>query len=324
MLARPLGRFTAAILVPIMLLFTGQALAADGQSRTLDTAHGEIQVPADPQRVVTLYEAALDTTLAVGVEPLGAVATRGGTDVADYIADRAQGVAIVGGPREINLEEVLRQRPDLILASPFLADADYQRLSRIAPTVVPKHDAERPFGDDYWRKESELFADALGRHDRIEAVFEALDQRIERLRQQLSPEGDVRVTLMRWNPQGPIVMSDKVFAGDLLRRLGFVAPEIARTLTSRPHTDMLSLENLGRADGDWLLLATLNAEGRDALAAAQRQPAFQRLEAVRNGHVLTVDGQLWTSAAGPLAAERILDQVEEKMLGEPAADIAAQ
>ncbi|MGJ8516131.1 ABC transporter substrate-binding protein [Carnimonas bestiolae] len=281
--------------------------------RSVATAHGDIAVPEHPKRVVTLYEAALDTSIAVGVKPLGAVYTRGGSSVADYIKDQAHGVDIVGGPRDVNFEKVLSERPDLILASPFTPDSVYQRLSQIAPTIVPKHDRQNPFPENYWQKESRLFAQALGKEQEINGVYAKLDKRIDQIGKAINPKRDQHLALVRWNPQGPIVMSERVFADDLLRRLGFIAPKISSQLTKRPHSDVLSLENLDQIDGDWLLLATLNGEGREALAAAEKQPAFQRLKVAQNKRVIAVDGSLWTSAAGPIAANQVLDQIEQKL-----------
>ncbi len=88
-----------ACLATVLALATGSA-----QARTLDTAHGEVEVDGQPSRVVTLYEGALDAALAAGVTPLAAVATRGGQGVAGYLSDRVPDIAMVGTSRELNLE----------------------------------------------------------------------------------------------------------------------------------------------------------------------------------------------------------------------------
>ena len=63
-------------------------------------------------------------------------------------------------------------------------------------------------------------------------------------------------------------------------------------------------------DADWLFVASLNADGASALEAARQQPAFTRLHAVRQNHVATVDGQVWASGSGPLAAHQVLDDLQ--------------
>lgn len=285
----------------VALLPLGTALA---ESRTLDTAYGEIKLQGTPQRVVTLGENPLDVALSVGVKPLGSVATRGGSDVSEYLKGRAGDVKIVGTARETNLESVFALQPDLILASPELTKDQYQKLSLIAPTVVPKGNS---FQD--WRNNVEFYGEALGKADEAKAAIAAVDARIESLKSKIEP-GQV-ASVVRWSPQGPGVMSQHLFVGQLLSQLGFEGTAMAAELTKKPHSDALSLENLSRIDGDWLFLATLNADGDKALEQARQQPAFARLKAVSSGHVQSVDGQIWSSGSGPLAANVILDDVEK-------------
>ena len=283
------------------LLPLGGALA---ESRSLDTAYGEIKLDGTPQRVVTLSENALDVALAVGVKPLGSVATRGGSDVSAYLKDKAGDIKIVGTARETNLESVFALQPDLILAGPELSKDQYQKLSLIAPTLVPKGNA---FAD--WRHNVEFYGQTLGKQPEAKAAIAAVDARIEDLKGKIEP-GQV-ASVVRWSPQGPGVMSQHLFVGQLLGQLGFKGTAMAAELTRKPHSDALSLENLSRIDGDWLFLATLNADGDKALEQARQQPAFARLKAVSSGHVQSVDGQIWSSGAGPLAANVILDDVEK-------------
>lgn len=283
------------------LLPLGGALA---EPRSLDTAYGEVRLEGAPQRVVTLSENALDVALAVGVKPLGSVATRGGSDVSSYLKDKAGDIRIVGTARETNLESVFALQPDLILAGPELTRDQYQKLSLIAPTLVPKGNS---FAD--WRNNVAFYGQALGKQQQAEAAVAAVDARIENLKGRIEP-GQV-ASVVRWSPQGPGVMSQHLFVGQLLGQLGFKGTAMAAELTQKPHSDALSLENLSRIDGDWLFLATLNADGAKALEQARQQPAFARLKAVSSGHVQSVDGQIWSSGAGPLAAQVILDDVEK-------------
>ncbi|GHA93259.1 ABC transporter substrate-binding protein [Modicisalibacter luteus] len=276
-------------------------------ARTLSTAYGDVEVVDLPERVVTLYEGALDTALAAGVTPLAAVSTRGGDGVASYLQARVEDIAIVGTSREINIESVVAQRPDVILAAPRLPEEQYRLLSRIAPTLVP---ASEPYQPDTWKEEARFFGQALGRETRIDEVISRVEQRAAVLSEQHSQES---ASLVRWMPQGALVMSEAIFSNVLLAASGFDVNDGDVVKQGRPHSDPLSLENLARIDSDWLFLATLNEEGEQALASAKSSPAFARLDVVKRDQVVPVDGQLWTSATGPLAAEAILDDIEEAL-----------
>lgn len=277
-------------------------------AKSLETAFGTVEVDDDPTRVVTLYTNALDTALTAGVTPLGAVATRGGDGVARYLTEKAGDIDIVGTPRETNIEAVAALTPDVILASPQLPEVQYELLSRIAPTVVP--DVE-PYQMDSWEKEARVYGEALGRSDAIDDAIAEVNAKAEALseRQHDSPTA----SLIRWMPQGAIVMAPQIFSNTLLSKSGFAVDDGGTVKEGRPHSDPLSLENLSRIDNDWLFLATLNAEGDEAYEAAKQSPAFERLDVVQRDQVVTVDGQLWTSATGPMAAKAILDDLASAM-----------
>ena len=284
------------------------------QARTLETAYGTLEVNDSPERVVTLYEGALDAALAVGVMPVGAVTTRGGDNVAEYVEAHFndQRPDIVGTTREINIEAVLAQQPDLILAAAQLPEAQYQLLSRIAPTVVP---VAQPLSLGSWRAEARLYGQALNREAAIEDAIDTVDQRVSQLAAAIddASAGGTAV-VARWLPNGPMVMSTELIATGLLAQVGLDVHDAGLVQEGRPHSDILSLENLSQVDGDWLFLATLNADGQKALDAAKQSNAFTRLNVVQQHQVVPVNGQLWSSANGPLAAQAILDDIEHALL----------
>ncbi|HEY9279150.1 MAG TPA: iron-siderophore ABC transporter substrate-binding protein [Eoetvoesiella sp.] len=290
----------------IGLLGTSQALAQD-LPRMLDTAYGNVRVEGSPKRVIALSESALDTALTLGIQPVGAVASRGSDKVSDYLQEKIQKIGIVGTARELNLESILALQPDLILAPNTTSKEIYAKLSMLAPTVVPATGSQ-----DEWQATVALYADALGKSEAIQTRFKDLEQRLQALRAKLP--ADQTVSVVRWNPQGPMIMSSQIFTGQLLSSLGFNSSELANSLGTKPHSDILSLENLGKIDADWIFLATLNAKGEQTLDEARKQPAFNRLKAVSNNHAVAVDGQVWTSGTGLLAAEVILGNIEKALV----------
>ncbi|PTU00717.1 ABC transporter substrate-binding protein, partial [Pseudomonas sp. HMWF031] len=176
----------------------------------------------------------------------------------------------------------------------------------IAPTVIPKVGSL-----DDWLASFRLYALALDKQAMAEERLKDFDHQVESLRQSIATGQSA--TVLRLNPQGPILMSAQVFAGQILASLGFLPNELAVSLKHRPHSDILSLENLTKADADWIFLATLNADGDKALDEVSGQPVFAQLKAVKDGHVVSVDGQVWSSSAGYMAAERILADIAKAL-----------
>lgn len=291
----------------LMAVVTSAAVHAD--VRKVETAFGSVSIEGMPERVVTLYEGALDAAIATGIKPVGAIITRGGTDVAEYIQSKANGVDIVGTPGETNIEAVIALNPDLILASARLNKEQYNLLSQIAPTIVPDFPTFTP---DTWKQETRLFAEALGRADAGKKVISKVEDRIAavaKLADTKLGSNQREAALIRWMPQGPLVMSEGLFSASLLDATGFNVNAGGSVKDGRPHSHPLSQENLGLIDHQWIFLATLNADGDEALSAARKSQAFQRLRANQEGRVITVNGQLWTSASGPIAATIILNEI---------------
>ncbi len=299
-----------------LLLSVGVSTAAVADSRTIKTTYGDVTIEGQPERIVTLYEGALDSALAVGAQPIGAIITRGGQSVAGYIQDEAGDIEIVGAPAETNLEAVIALQPDIILASPQTNADQYALLSRIAPTIV----LDVPmFQQDSWRRELELFAKALGRQAEGQQVLDRVDNRIAEVHDllvQTLPEDQRDTALVRWMPQGALIMAEGLFSATLLDAAGFEVDDADLVKDGRPHSQPLSQENLSLMDQNWIFLATLNEDGEQAVASARRSPAFQRLKANQADRVVPVDGQLWTSASGPLAAMAILDEIEAVLRGQ--------
>ncbi|MGQ7247268.1 ABC transporter substrate-binding protein [Halomonas sp. V046] len=312
----PRGRTPSRRWLPLAgICLLGSLLSVQAQARTLVTGFGDVEIDGEPSRVVTLYEGALDAALAAGVTPLGGVATRGGQDVARYLQASVPDLEIVGLAGEVNVEAVVGLAPDLILASPSLSDATYALLSQLAPTVVPTTEGLAP---EAWKQEALLFGEALGRRDRVAEAIGAVETRAESIRAAAQQARGDRVHLVRWMPQGPLVMSTQLFSTGLLSAAGLKVTDEGLVPGGRPHSDPLSLEALSQIDGDWLFLATLNDDGEQALAAAEQTPAFRRLSVVEDDRVMAVDGQLWTSANGPLAAQAVLDDIEAALAGDSA------
>lgn len=275
---------------------SSSAAAKDGK-RSIDTAFGAVEVPAEAKRVVALNDTSLDTALSLGITPVGTSSSRGGTTAPAYL--KADAVPLVATVKEPNIEAVLKAAPDVILASSGIEKSQYEKLSAVAPTIVPKA------GD--WRSVLAVYGDALGRKDDLTAKLDALDKRAAKAGEGRSGSAVV----MRWMPNGPIVMNTTNMPGDLLKKAGAGTMPIADGLGAQPHSDPLSLENLNKADADRVFVATLNADGEKALETARKQEAFTRLKAVGTNQLTGVDGQVWSSSSGPIAAEKVVEDIEK-------------
>ncbi|CAM5267897.1 hypothetical protein SMICM304S_03068 [Streptomyces microflavus] len=120
------------------------------------------------------------------------------------------------------------------------------------------------------------------------------------------PNKGAEVSIVRWNPDGPSWMENKQFASGVALEMGLKRPK-SQNKDGNAHTPSLSLEKINEIDGDWLFLSTLTSDGAKALKDVQDKPAYKELGAVKNKQVVTVDGSVWSTRGGPLAADVVME-----------------
>lgn len=143
---------------------------------TIEHRYGTTVVPRRPTRVVTVGLTDQDVAVVLGVTPLGVRQWLGGYPSAAWpwtqptLNDAEP--AIVGDAARIDLEQVSRLRPDLILAmSSDITRAQYRELSKIAPVVAQP--LPTTTGAPEWATRTRLAGRALGRKPMANAAITA-------------------------------------------------------------------------------------------------------------------------------------------------------
>ncbi|MFT4231649.1 MAG: iron-siderophore ABC transporter substrate-binding protein [Leucobacter sp.] len=291
-----------------------------------DVKHAPVAVPVEPKRVVTLSEPTLDGALALGVEPVGSVNGRGQSSMPHYLLDRAEGIPAVGSVAQFNFEAIAELKPDLILtyASGGNNPEAVAILERIAPVYFVGY-----AGAD-WRKTFENTANALNEQDEAERILAEFDDYAADVKQRLADAGyaDKTFSIVRWQGSNASLILKELPPGMALEAIGLRRPP-AQDKEGRGHSEPISLENLSDADADYMFFGTLGGSSVNnpvaggtadisgaelAYEEAQGVPGFTQLTAYRDGHVILVDGSLWTSTGGPLLMHGIIEFVEEALL----------
>ncbi|CAN5570739.1 amonabactin ABC transporter substrate-binding protein [soil metagenome] len=303
----------------------GGADAPVGETRSVTDVEGvEIEVPVDPQRVVTLSEPTLDAALALGVTPIGTITGRGQSTVPNYLADLAGEIAILGGVAQPDYEAIARVEPDLILVDGTSINNNPEAmtvLGEIAPTV-----STGLAGGD-WRANLDVVADALNQVEQGQRIQDDYDASVTAARARLADYDDDTFSVVRWQGGSASLVLEELPAGVALSDLGLARPP-AQDRRGRGHSEPVSLENLDDIDADYLFFGTLGGSSvgnsdaggtsdvsaaEEALSQAVLVPGFASLEAYRADHVIPVDGSLWTSTGGPILMSRLVDSVLEAL-----------
>ncbi|MEM9040082.1 MAG: ABC transporter substrate-binding protein [Actinomycetota bacterium] len=283
--------------------------APDDELRVVQTSFGEVEVPANPERVVALDAVAAMNLISVGVEPTTVFDINGAETVRNVLTER--GIALRSdlgdGFSELNYEAVAVEDPDLII---IVAVDGFENLTgplaEIAPTIV------MPFfstWDEAMRDTGALFE----REAEAEAVIAGLEQRFAEV--------------------GETVAADPYSLSILGSGLGFLlamSPDAAISLTadgvgvSRPDAQVGDIEPfMGQpafqvseellADHDADIVAVLDGQFYDS-AAVRSIPTFDNLGAAQAGNVFNVDGDMWFTGH-PFAVFWQLADLESLALG---------
>ena len=151
---------------------TDNAASGEGETRVVDTKFGEVEVPADAERIVALGWGDAETALALGVQPVGASdwLAFGGEGVGPWAEGMYDEAPEIIGTMEPEFEKIAALEPDLILDVKSSGDEErYERLTQIAPTVgIPEG------GESYLTsldEQVELIAEALGKEQEGELLL---------------------------------------------------------------------------------------------------------------------------------------------------------
>ena len=282
------------------------------ETRTYKSAKGDIELLANPERVVVAVQDYVGDVLAVGVTPIGATGT-----VFDipYYEDKLKGVENIGDGTAISVEKVTTLEPDVILT---YADDTYEQLSKIAPTVL------LPYGEHNYRERLLEFGKILNKEKEAEEFLATFDERVKEKKQELAGkvEKDEKVVILELTEK-EIYLYGKSFgrAGEIIyNELGLTAPEKVEEVAFSEGWAAISMETipeyLNEADHIFLGVREVegNAEGaEETKSGVTSLDIWKNLPAVKAGNVYEyeVDTMYYQD---PIALDNQLDFVVESLL----------
>ena len=196
-------------------------------------------------------------------------------------------------------------KPDLILTGPTRPEM-LRLLEKIAPTFVSFKRGEQ------WKASFKRIASALNRTDEANRFLTRYANKAKAWSNSQREASLLKtVSIVRWNPKGPIFMYEQAFASLVLADMGFTRPKAQRIKGVR-HSSPVSFESIKILDADLLFLGTLDSTSKTnkVMREAISNSHFKSLSAVQKSHLKIVDGSKWTSIGGPTAALSIIEEVE--------------
>ncbi|MDO9355306.1 MAG: ABC transporter substrate-binding protein [Solirubrobacteraceae bacterium] len=304
---------------------SGPAAAETGSFPvTVEHKYGSTTIDAAPERVVALGYTDQDPVLAVGVVPVGVGDFLGGYDwrKRPWAQDALKGAVpkVVGG-QEINFEAVAAARPNLIFAiNAGLKKADYERLSKIAPTVAQSGDYI-DFGMP-WDEQQALVGKALGRDAQAKKAIDDVKAKFAKVAEENPTFKGASAILGYGGPDGYGAYATQDTRSRFLTDLGFEVPKEIDALAKDAFYAQFSQEQFRLLDQDLVLMYGDEDE-------ITKNAVVGRLDAVKEGRIvyLPVAGEFAAALgfASTLSLTWILDNQVETLAaaadGDPATKV---
>ncbi|NIK69487.1 iron complex transport system substrate-binding protein [Paenibacillus sp. BK720] len=278
-----------------------ETAAAPTEQKLTDGMGHEVSIPANPQRIIASYLE--DYLVALGVKPVAQWSVPNG--IQDYLQGDLKDIPTIS--YDLPFEAVTSFTPDLlILGSNSTVDGGkYDQYAKIAPTFV--------LGDEVnsdWRKALLKIGEVLQKKDQAQKVLDDYDAKAADAKTKLQaaiPDQSVAAIWLVANKF--YVVSDKLSSGAVLYNdLGLKVPNVVKEIsaTGTGSWNEISLEKLADLDADHLIL--INSD-KGTGAEALKDPIWQSIPAVKNGHVYEYEGASSWLYYGPVASSQMIDNV---------------
>ncbi|GHB03976.1 ABC transporter substrate-binding protein [Streptomyces termitum] len=272
--------------------------------RTLTHAMGKSEIKAAPKRVVVLDVGELDNVVSLGVQPVGYAPSEGDDGIPGYLAKDAGSPKSVGTINNLNLEAIANLQPDLILGSQLRAADKYDELSKIAPTVF----SIRP--GFTWKENYLLNAAALDKTAEAKEKLAAYETKAKQLGTDVGPNKPT-ISMVRYLPGKIRLYAKASFIGTILEDTGLPRPKNQQVNELAVE---VSPEKIDQADGDWIFTGVYGEAKATKKDAAQGNPLWKNLKAVKAGQAKDVPDETWYLGLGVTAANSVLDDLRADLV----------
>ncbi|MFE4615025.1 ABC transporter substrate-binding protein [Streptomyces sp. NPDC056747] len=272
--------------------------------RTLTHALGTTELKAAPKRVVVLDVGELDNVVSLGIQPVGYAPSEGDDGIPAYLEKDAGTPKSVGTINNLNLEAIANLQPDLILGSQLRAADKYDELSKIAPTVF----SIRP--GFTWKENYLLNAAALDKTAEAKTKLSAYETKAKQLGADIGPNKPT-VSMVRYLPGKIRLYAKASFIGTILEDTGLPRPKNQQIDELAAE---ISPEKIDEADADWIFTGVYGEAKATKKDAAQANPLWKNLKAVKAGQAKDVPDETWYLGLGVTAANSVLDDLREDLV----------
>ena len=240
-----------------------------------------------PERIIAMEFGFTDILVTLGVQPVGVADDNNPDLFMDSVKSQLKSYKSVGSRYEPNIELISSLKPDLIIVDVNKHKNAIPQLKGIAPVLVLDD-----FQADYNQmlKNVAIIAKAVGKEEEGKKRLAEHQTKVETLKKKLGST-NLRVLPAVVNPKGFFAHSDHAYSGSFLAMLGYTDP--IKNTAAYPQ---ITLEQLVEANPQVLFL--LPTEKETIVKQWETNPLWQKIDAVANKKVFTVERRDWSLSRG--------------------------
>ena len=280
---------------------------AIGKTVTVTDVRGEVEIPADPQRIVDLSGNS-DILSILGYKVIGTANSDAYdyTKFPSYLEETLSGAEILGYSMQdtMDVEAVMNLKPDLIVIS-TVQEKMYDALSEIAPTVMIQLEALN------WKDDVKAFAKVFNKEEAANEWLANYEAKAKEAGDKIKAKyGEDTTYLSFLASGGQFFIFDGAGFGDVLYNdMGLAKPEgmPEQTDISLP---VVTYEGLAAIKADHIFAIATDED----LAQLEANSIWNNLPAVKNGNVVILESSpYFNQGYSCIGREILVDEIGDML-----------
>ena len=279
----------------------------EAQTRIVQSVKGEVEIPADPKRIVDISGSSEELAL-LGHTPVGTanVDSYETDKVPSYVQDKLGDAKVVGHSMmdTMDIEAILAAEPDLIIMAPR-QEKIYDQLKEIAPVVM----LEDRSND--WEAKLKDVAALFGQEEEAQKWLDNYYVKAEEIGKEIKEANGDQTYLTVLASSGQFMVFTEGGIGTVLKE-DMKLPQPA----NMPEQDSITLptvtmEGLTEIDADHIIVIATESDKADLKAST----VWPQIRAVKEGNVTILDASPYFSQAyNPIGRELLLQSIKDEVV----------
>ena len=279
----------------------------ESQTRIVQSVKGEVEIPANPKRIVDISGSSEELAL-LGHTPVGTanVDSYETDKVPSYVQDKLGDAKVVGHSMmdTMDIEAILAAEPDLIIMVPR-QEKIYDQLKEIAPVVM----LEDRSND--WEAKLKDVAALFGQEEEAQKWLDNYYAKAEEIGKEIKEANGDQTYLTVLASSGQFMVFTEGGIGTVLKE-DMKLPQPA----NMPEQDSITLptvtmEGLTEIDADHIIVIATESDKADLKAST----VWPQIRAVKEGNVTILDASPYFSQAyNPIGRELLLQSIKDEVV----------